>query len=146
MFDLSPNLIKFAKDIANSKKNSNINFCTMDIRELKTNKIYNHIMCMGVLTYIADDSLARSIIRKIGTIIKEDGYLIIKDTLSLGDRFNYINEAGTYAACYRNENEYLQLFEKIGMQVMTEKTLRKSSINDKNFVSKLFIMKRTSAT
>jgi len=58
-------------------------------------------MCMGVFTAIPDDKIVKETIKKLPKIIKNNGYLVLKDSLASSDNEVYVNE--NYAAIYRNE-------------------------------------------
>ncbi len=138
-FDLSPNLINSARDQAEKDGIENINFNVKDIRNLKTEKIYDHIMCMGVFTAIPDEKIVKEAVSKIPKIIKKNGYLVLKDSLASSDSQIYVN--ADYAASYRNEEKYISMFENIGMRLEIEEVLHTSYMFNQDISSKFLLFK-----
>lgn len=143
-FDLSQSLIDFAKTTAENNNIMNVNFSIGNITELSSEKVYDHVMCMGVFTAIPDDNIVRSAISKFPQIIKKDGYLVVKDSVATLTGQLYVNN--NYAAIYRNEKTYINMFNNIGMELVEEVILKRTFANrtftnNQEFYSKLYIFK-----
>lgn len=139
-FDLSPSLINLAQNQAKKDGIENINFNVKDIRNLNTIKIYDHIMCMGVFTAIPDEKIVKEAIIKLPQILRNNGYMVLKDSLALSDSKVYVN--GNYAASYRNEEGYISIFENIGMKLEMKETLHTSFMDNQEVSSKLLLFKK----
>lgn len=139
-FDLSPHLIKSAKDHAEKYGVKNINFTVQDLRDLKTEKIYNHVMCMGVFTAIPDERILNEAVLKLPKIVKKNGYFVLKDSLASSDSRVYVNK--DYAAKYRNEANFKSMFEKIGFCLEIEEVLHTSYMFDQEISSKFLLYKK----
>lgn len=138
-FDLSPSLINLAQALSHEEHISNINFNIADIRDLKTDKQYDHVMCMGVFTTIPDEKLVKNTMIKFSRIIRKGGYLVLKDTIASLDSQLYTD--GKYAAVYRNENVYKSMFESVGMKLESKKVLNTVIMLNQEMSSKLFLLK-----
>lgn len=143
-FDLSQSLIHFAKTMAENNNIMNVNFSVGNITELSSEKVYDHVMCMGVFTTIPDDIIVRNTISKFPKIIKKDGYLVVKDSVATFTSQLYVNK--NYAAIYRNEKTYINMFESIGMELVDEVVLKRTFANrtfanNQEFYSKFYMFK-----
>ncbi len=139
-FDLSPRLIRLAKERSEQDGARNINFTVQDLQDLRTEKVYDHILCMGVFTAIPDEIIVKEAILKLPKIIKRNGYLVLKDSLASSESQIYVNK--DYAAKYRNEAKYKSMLEKIGFRLEAEETLHTSHMFNQEISSKFLLFKK----
>jgi len=82
--DFSEGLIGIAKEIAEKKKIQNAEFYVTELQNLKIEEKFDIIHLGGVLMCIPDEDLSK-IANQIKGVIKDDGILINRDTVSLLD-------------------------------------------------------------
>jgi SAM-dependent methyltransferase len=122
-FDISPQMIQYAKRRSSELGITNIEFICGDANALSFNKEYDFCLMLGLLTCIHDDTTAVDIISKVYNSIKRDGYLLIKDSLwahykAKGDDM-YLLEFGSKSfSKYRDPHNYFALYEKTGFIVV----------------------------
>lgn len=78
-------------------------------------------MCMGVLTYIHEDSQMEYILDKVRNSLAEGGgsIFITRESLSKKDTFRWMTQ-GKYYSIYRSYADYYNLFIKNGFEFVNE--------------------------
>lgn len=138
-FDLAPKLIEAAGETAKREGVDNVSFRVGDVREvLKPGQQYDHVLCMGLFTAIPDQRIFEDTVRLLPRLMASGGYLLLKDSMSLGEEELLIKD--DYAAIYRNEAEYLGAFQKAGFSLRSQADLAMSF--NKRQVSKLFLLRK----
>lgn len=117
--DLSEKFIRIAKDSQNVNKIKNINFMVGEVdKNISGDKLYDSVMCMGLFTCILKDSVVNKIINDLTAKLKPKGILFVKDSLNKYKTTYFEN--GDYAAIYRSETNYRDLFFNIGYKLLHE--------------------------
>ena len=135
-FDLSEKLIEQA--VTNSRKVGlkNIHFQVRDVTQPIDFFSYNHIMCLGVFSTIPLDDLFCRIAGQLVERVKPGGYLLLKDSVVSG--LDQIAQHEDYAAIYRNELKYINLFKGLGLDLEETGVLGELDCGQ---TSKLFLFK-----
>ncbi len=138
-FDLAPRLIDAAMQAARREGIENVSFQVGDVRTaLRPVEQYDHVLCMGLFTAIPDTSIFEDTVRLLPRLMASGGYLLLKDSMSLGAEELLIQDS--YAAIYRNEAEYLGTFQRAGFRMCAQADLALSF--NKRQVSKLFLLQK----
>ena len=66
----------------NIAKCKNIDCVKVDLQSFKSEEKFDLIILSGVLMYIVDDSECEILLNKISTMLKKDGYFILRESLS----------------------------------------------------------------
>jgi 2-polyprenyl-3-methyl-5-hydroxy-6-metoxy-1,4-benzoquinol methylase len=125
-FDLSPELIRQAREAAKSAGANNVRFRVGNIAAAKWSpSAYDVASCMGVLSTIIDDWAFLKVSRQLRNTVRPDGLVLLRETVSLLPE-GQLAESDTYAIRYRNEDQYRRTFENLGMLLEYETTLIES--------------------
>jgi|WetSurMetagenome_2_1015567.scaffolds.fasta_scaffold00092_17 2-polyprenyl-3-methyl-5-hydroxy-6-metoxy-1,4-benzoquinol methylase len=114
-YDLSSQLIEEATKTAKDNNIQNVSFKQADAIELEFDKIYDHFLVYGLLTCLFSDQDILKIVKKIKDAIKPDGYMILKDNLTMNNQ-DILYSTGDYAARYTSKAKYMKLFESNGFE------------------------------
>ncbi len=115
--DMNPDFIALARENAKKMGLENCHFETADALQLKIKpKFYDAIVLSGLTTCFVEDSDFLSVMRTATTGLKENGVLLLKDTLqtSKGSKLNLVNG---YAALYRDLDKYNKLLDIAGFEI-----------------------------
>ncbi len=123
-YDISPSMIEKAKQEAEKRNITNINFQVSEAETFEFEKVYDSIMVLGLFTCIFDDSVCENFIKKIGNAVKPKSYIVIKDTISEGEpKIGKPNLK--YRAIYRNKQKYIEMYTRNGFELVTEEYIYK---------------------
>jgi len=120
-FDLSANLIEKARQAAREEGIENVRFEMSDAGDIEPEREYDHVVCTGLFTAIPDDVQFRRIASSAARRIKPGGCFLLKDSLVSGDSRVVVEDG--YAAIYRNEKEYIGVFESLGLELEEKRVL-----------------------
>ncbi len=117
--DISSNLIDQARRAAKSLGVENVNFEVVDLESDLPSGNYDLIACMGVMSTIINDEPFRDLCDYIVKSLNNDGWLILKDTLSTDIKGELINTP-EYTTHYRNQEYYLNIISQNGFKKIDE--------------------------
>lgn len=137
-YDASYSMICQAKDEQNLNNLNNIDFFHAELKDMKPFKRYNLVSCMGVTSTIPDDLEFLKILKSFKMLVKEEGYLLLIDSLSLTKEQLYNDDTG-YVAKYRNISDYKYLVEKTGFELVEVHTIK--LVVEKELTNNLFVFK-----
>lgn len=137
-YDASYSMICQAKDEQNLKNLTNIDFFHAELKDMKPFKRYNLVSCMGVTSTMPDDLEFLKILKTFKMLVKEEGHLLLIDSLSLTKEQLYNDDTG-YVAKYRNISDYKYLVEKTGFELVEERTIK--LVVEKELTNNLFVFK-----
>lgn len=136
--DASYSMICQAKDEQNLNNLNNIDFFNAELKDMKPFKRYNLVSCMGVTSTMPDDLEFLKILKSFKMLVKEEGYLLLIDSLSLTKEQLYNDDTG-YVTKYRNISDYKYLVEKTGFELVEEHTIK--LVLEKELTNNLFVFK-----
>lgn len=135
--DISPSLIEQAERFAAHSGKSNITWNVASLDDFKNIVDYDLVSCLGVLSGFIDDHAFMRAVSSLVASVRDQGILLVKDTLSLGaDRL----VSGEYTALYRNVEDYLAAFTGCGLVMDEELPLSESQ--DACFKNSIFVFKK----
>lgn len=137
-YDASYSMICKAKDEQKLNNLNNIEFFHAELKDMKPFKRYNLVSCMDVTSIIPDDLEFLKILKSFKMLVKEKGYLLLIDSLSLTKELLYNDESG-YVVKYRNISDYKYIVEKMGFELVDEYTIK--VVEEKELTNNLFIFK-----
>lgn len=137
-YDASYSMICQAKYEQNLNNFNNIDFFHAELKDMKPFKRYNLVSCMGVTSTMPDDLEFLKILKSFKMLVKEEGYLLLIDSLSLTKEQVYNDESG-YVAKYRNISDYKYLVHKTGFDLVEEHTIK--VVTEKELTNNLLIFK-----
>lgn len=127
-YDMNRDLISQGIKDAEELGITNVNFETSEASTFSFQKQYDSIMILGLFTCIFDDKVCLNLVKDASDAIKKSGYLIVKDTITLGnDDMKYVE--GNYAGMYRNREKYIGFYQNNGFKLIEETYL----MEKKNF-------------
>jgi len=109
--DINPSLIARARSVADHKKN--VMFSVGLVEDFQADSKFDLILCMGVVSALIQEDLFNKFSANLCRSLRSGGWLITKDTLSLGRP--YESEVGDYIAYYRNKDYYLNRLLQFGL-------------------------------
>jgi 2-polyprenyl-3-methyl-5-hydroxy-6-metoxy-1,4-benzoquinol methylase len=140
--DVSPTLIKQARETAKSRGARNIHFHVGDITSARWQKYsYDAVSCMGVLSTIIDEPVFLDLIDKIRNAVRPGGLVLLRDTVSLLPEGQLV-QSDTYAIRYRHEGCYRRTMANLGMGLEYETRL----IEAETLVNRMFVYRVHSAS
>ena len=112
---------------AQEKKINNIQFFEESIQEYTNNIKYDTIFISGVLLYLNDSDI-REILKRMPTYTKVGTQLIIREGTGVNGRYIIDKEYSdrletTYSAIYRTREELIEIFKKIGFQLIKDEDM-----------------------
>ncbi len=119
-YDVSPLLIKMARNAASSAHVNNIRFHVRDIAKFTPQEsAYDVVSCMGVLSTIIDEPAFLKVVANLRKAARPTGFVVLRESLSsLPD--GQLVESENYAIRYRNERCYRQTLAGYGMSLEYE--------------------------
>jgi 2-polyprenyl-3-methyl-5-hydroxy-6-metoxy-1,4-benzoquinol methylase len=122
-YDVSPPLIKFARDAAKLAHVRNVRFRVRDIAKLTPQEsTYDVVSCMGVLSTIIDEPAFLKVVGSLRKAVRAGGFVVLRETLSSLPEGQLV-ESENYAIRYRNERYYQQTLADNGMSLEYEAPL-----------------------
>jgi CDP-glycerol glycerophosphotransferase (TagB/SpsB family)/GT2 family glycosyltransferase len=115
-FDLGAKLIDQARDRASQANILNIDFHVADVFEFTSQHEFDAVSLMGVLTTISDDVATLRVLLRAVSLLKDQGLLILKDSVLLDGKSPILLKNEHYEATYRPEASYLALLQSLGLQ------------------------------
>ncbi|HXE72361.1 MAG TPA: class I SAM-dependent methyltransferase [Candidatus Nitrosotenuis sp.] len=125
-FDISPGCIATAQ----AKGLPGVRFAVADLSSpdfYKDLPVYDAAFCMGLFTCFLDDGKFRRVLRRLRSRVRPGGHLFLKDTLVEGATTDFAQVHGlpltpdcSYAARYRNRDEYVAAFAAAGFTLVEE--------------------------
>ncbi len=124
-YDVSEKMIRTAKQLSIESEISNVNFYCADARNALLNNEYSHILMMGLLTYIDDETELISILKLMRKSLRPGGMLVARDTLSYSvfDRMFFYRKNDNYVGVYWNLRKYENYFIEAGFELLVERYL-----------------------
>ncbi len=113
--DVSKTLLQQAAQSAKDKNLSNMSFSEDDVQNLAFAKEFDLVACMGVTSTIPSELVFAHLLLKLKMLTKKGGFLLLSDSLSLGDEFSVLTE-GNHLATYRNHIDYVTLMYQTGFR------------------------------
>lgn len=115
-FDVGEKLIEQARAKAREENIDNIEFHVADVFEFTSEKKFDAVSLMGVLTTISDDNAAARVVLRAMAMLKPGGHLILKDSVLLQGAEARTLLNAQYEAKYRPESRYLALIRSLGLR------------------------------
>lgn len=137
-YEISKKMIEIGREKDREAGISNIEYITLDVSVDKLDGSFDQICCMGLFTCLSAHE--GRIVSHLYDHLKEDGCLFVRDILSAGDRF-VINHL-KYAAVYRSEEEYLELFEQRGFRCVARCVVGEHESEGRVLRSTSFVFRR----
>lgn len=124
-YDLSQKMVDFSINYAKEHNVQNTSFYRIDIQNENIDKQYNHVMFMGVLSYVLEDKKVIEIIEKIRKLLKsKDGYVIYKDNCNYTkDDYYFLGPSINYRMVARSKDKIIKMFKNNGFDIVEEKIL-----------------------
>jgi SAM-dependent methyltransferase len=115
--DFCEDLISIARKNHHNKKNVDFIVSSIDCLDLKGEDSFDLILCFGVLIYLNDDELKRSL-SLISDLASKKSTIMFREPIAKNERLSIINHYSNdmdqiYNAIYRTENELLLMFEEV---------------------------------
>ncbi len=121
--DISEVSIKHAKMHAKIREVKNCYFENVSIRNFHSNKKFDLIYLGGVTQYIEDKILYKDLLH-LKSMLKSDGMIIDRSTLTLEPN-RVINNQKKYYAIYRTEEELKNIFKQTGfIKISSQKSYK----------------------
>lgn len=117
-FDCSEKMLETARKNSEEKRLNNIFYQYMDAFNVRFECRYDHIMMLGLLTYIDDDKTADRIVKTVAESIKVGGYLIVRDTLNMYEPDDVYYDEPNYSAIYRAKENYERIYLRNGFELI----------------------------
>lgn len=136
--DISEPLISQAK-VKYLQKNIDFQVGNFITHESYSN--FDLVACMGVTSTILDDYKFLELIEYLKVACRKNGYLIMKESLSLQNEKRHYDQVSKYRAAYRNVNEYLKLFTIRGFELIETKNLMHDE--ESGMTNNLYLFKRS---
>ncbi|WP_144050503.1 methyltransferase, partial [Helicobacter pullorum] len=93
------------------------------VENIELKCVYDHIMLMGVLSYVLDDREIERILEKIYFHLKDGGYLVYKDNLNNSEEHYYFGKGLDYRMVARTEDFMMKEFLKAGFSLIDKKNI-----------------------
>lgn len=138
-YDLSAGLVAKAKATARQQGIHNARFEVMDLEGDLPTQAADVVLCLGVFSCIHDDAVWERILAQFGRLVKPGGWLVLRDSVSLGQRWTKTYPQGYYA-CYRRRAEYLAAVAAAGFELKREAELSSSEAGLENC---LWVLRRS---
>jgi len=129
--DLSESLISDAREKCNDNTILNTNFIVHNINNGIPNLPSSPcgVSIQGVFACIMEDSIVKSILTNIASIIKPHGYLILRDSIALNSSFVEHHVSG-YVSFYRNRAHFTSLLKESGFKQLNTIPLFNNSLTE----------------
>lgn len=137
-FDASYSMICQAREKQSQQSIQNIEFIHAELKDMKPFQKYDLVSCMEVTSKLSDDLEFLKILQSFRLLIKDDGYLLLIDSLSTAKEQLFSNDEG-YVAKYRNISDYKYLVEENGFELVEEHTIK--IIAEKELTNNLFVFR-----
>lgn len=108
--DISQEMIDIASNLKIKSGLENVNFVKSNFLEFDSEYQFNVIYFSGVLQYISDLDLEKTI-QKAKDLLAPGGVIVSRDTVQINGRSVH---TGNYPVIYRSVDEYLEVFKKLG--------------------------------
>jgi tetratricopeptide (TPR) repeat protein/SAM-dependent methyltransferase len=138
-YDLSPVLVSQGNAAARQQRLNNALFKVLDLEEGIPERSADVALCLGVFSCIHDDAVWKRILTQFAGIVRPGGWLVLRDTVSLRQRWTKVYPQGYYA-CYRQRCDYLAAVAAAGFALERETTL---STSDEGLENSLWILRRS---
>lgn len=136
--DISSELIEKAKASLSSKS---ISFAVETLLEAQSCQRYQLISCMGVTSGLIDNEVFLRTVDLLIASCRPGGYVLMKDSLSLGIEQHTQPNEENYVAVYRNINDYLNCFLSRGCKLIDSQEI--VSNPERKLINKLFLFVTT---
>jgi trans-aconitate methyltransferase len=120
-FDLSPNLIRQARQAAALAAQPSVHFEVAAIQDLRGVRPASLVACMGVLSCLIDEARYRSALAILRDLVEPSGFLMLVDTLGESRAYTRAYRSG-YVARYRRQADYERAVRDLGFS-MVRKTV-----------------------
>ena len=117
-YDISDILLSQAKQTAIEENISNISFKKFDILKDKINKVYDHIIVMGLFNYIISDDDMKKVLLDLYDLLNNNGLLVIKEALS-HDKERVVTSTKSYASTLRSVKRNFEIYRSAGFEVVS---------------------------
>lgn len=135
-YDVSKSLIEKANSDLKNENLINIRFSVRELDDENINGSFELASCMGVVSCILDDEKYQRVLNQLCLMIKNNGYLLMTDTLSITEEQVVLGDNG-YLAKYRSEESYLMHLAGRGFTLIKSVELKR--IEEKNLVNRLYL-------
>ena len=121
-------MVSKAKQEAKSKSILNVSFSQGDAKTVVYSHPYDDFIMMGLLSYFNDDEDVELILNRIHDALKNNGRIMIKDSLIYDDikedGYYFYNIDSGYESYYRTKKKLFDMFSKAGFELEKETVLR----------------------
>ena len=117
-YDISPALIASAK----LRRLDNVAFDVGEVGTMPAGKQYDLVTCMGVTSCIVDDEKYANAVDSLTGSLREDGHLLLIDTVALGKTVTKAQKHG-YIGKYRNATQYMDQVMSRGLMLVDNRVL-----------------------
>ncbi len=133
--DLSATLVDQARERAGFPAclQETLKFEKGDIESHPVREKFDRVFCLGLTSALIAETKFLSVTRKIRNVLTDDGFLILKDTLSKNAA--RINRVGGYVAIYRSRFEYIKYFESLTLDLLEAIEL----LTTEEYVNEIFL-------
>lgn len=139
--DIDDQLIDQARQKALAANIDNAEFIAADISQATVEKHIDVVCLMGFLTTISDDSAALTTLLKATEMLKNDGLLILRDSVFINDAGSKALKQPEYEATYRSEAEYIAMCRLLGLDLIARQPLLTMESTGQSRVMYLFRQK-----
>lgn len=147
-FEYSQFMVNQAREEAARSGVTNISFTQFDATKQKLPKCYDAISILGLFTCLLDDDVVEEIVKNLSNSIKNDGYLLLKDSYhetpgekALLSIYCYNYHSG-YKAVYRSKTAFFGLMKKYGFHLEKEACLTQNENYPFNYCSVISAWKK----
>lgn len=117
-YDISPGLLEAAK--AKFADETRMGFHLADVNAIpEPENSFDIVLCMGVTSCVIDDDKYRALLRQIAQFTRQNGFVIMGDTLSHSQNL-LLDDPNGYVAMYRDKAFYLDNLRHEGLELISE--------------------------
>lgn len=111
--DLSKGFIEYSRK--KYEANNKVHFEELSATDLKLDRSFNRLLCIGLLIYINDNDL-KNLLKKFNKIMDDDSILVFREPVGINYRLTLDSEfskdlKAEYSAIYRTKNEIIEFFK-----------------------------------
>lgn len=114
--DISLDSLNEARPLYENQEHIMATFEHGNIESYQTNRMFDVVLCLGVLICISHDEQFEKIVQKISSLMQKGSFLITRDGLTHEEQKKYMSFGGVI----RNEQYYHSVFNRFGLNVLTE--------------------------
>jgi ubiquinone/menaquinone biosynthesis C-methylase UbiE len=104
-YDISPALIRAARERASREGNGNARFDVAELGQLPMSDEADLVVCFGVVSCIHEDQKCTQLVDTLKGLVKPGGYVLLIDTLGMAQEITKAYRNG-YVAQYREQVAY----------------------------------------